>query len=95
MTPTDLEAVQAEDAETVGPAYLEAHTYGDKSQHWDDRTRHFVIVRCDDRAHGPIALNSGHHYTDDVRTHAVRLMAEHNRTEHGKAGIDVTERASR
>lgn len=62
-------------------AYLEQHTYPDGygRTHLD---RPFWIARCDHPAHGPIVLNSGHHYTEKVKHHAERLIAEHDAREH-------------
>ena len=48
----------------------------------------FYLVQCDDAAHGPIVLNSGHHYRNqgDAQQEADR----HNAAEHGEKMATVT-----
>lgn len=58
--------------DTTG-AYLEPHAYDSFP-----KPLPFWIVRCDHPSHGPIALNSGHHYRENVKHHAEALAAEHN-----------------
>lgn len=58
-------------------AYLAEHAYDSFP-----KPVPFWIVRCDHPDHGPIALNSGHHYRERDRHHAEALAAKHNAEEH-------------
>lgn len=58
-------------------AYLEPHTYDSFPEPVP-----FWIVRCDHPSHGPIALNSGHHYREHVKHHAEALAVQHDAEEH-------------
>lgn len=74
-------------------AYLEEHSYPDGYGH-RNLDKPFWIARCDDPSHGPIALNSGHHYTADAKHFAEELIARHDADEHAgahafvKPGVD-------
>lgn len=55
-------------------AYLAPHFY----KRYPGPDQPFWIVRCDHESHGPIALNSGHHYTQETVHHAELLITRHN-----------------
>jgi hypothetical protein len=58
-------------------ATLEEHSYG------GHQPTTFYIVTCQE-CH--VALNSGHHYTEDVKHFAQELADEHNRLNHDGEG---------
>lgn len=57
----------------VEGAYLEPHEYDAFPAPIP-----FWIVRCNHESHGPIALNSGHHYREHTKHHAELLIIRHN-----------------
>lgn len=65
----------------VAGAYLEEHAYDSFPSPVP-----FWIVRCNHESHGPIALNSGHHYRAETKHHAELLVIRHNRDEHSHTG---------
>lgn len=76
-------------------AYLTEHVYPDGygRTHLD---KPFWIAQCDHPDHGPIALNSGSHYTETAKHHAERLIADHDAQEHAprelRRPVDATAR---
>lgn len=75
-------------AEPTAPtgAYLEEHSYDSFP-----KPVPFWIVRCDHPSHGPILLNSGHHYREEVKPYAEALVTQHDADEHQEGQEAVSE----